>query len=79
MKTETDWETSEGRQVKTEIRRAGQHQPDRETNEGRQVKTKIRRAGHHQPESHMKGYKCRQRFGEPDTTSETGRQIKGDK
>ena len=44
------WETNKGRQVKTEIRRAGHHQPDGETNEGRQVKIEIRRAGHHQPE-----------------------------
>jgi len=36
--------------VKTDIQRAGHHQPDRGTNEGRQVKTDIQKAGHHQPD-----------------------------
>ena len=36
--------------MKTEIRRAGYHQPGKETNEGRQVETEIWRAGHHQPD-----------------------------
>jgi len=79
-----DWEAPEGKQTKTNIRRAGHHQPGWQTNERKQVKTDIR--GHHQ--SDMGGKRIgrqiktdTQRAGQGDKWRQVKRDIRkaGDK
>ena len=70
--------------MKTEIRRAGYHQPGKETNEGRQVETEIWRAGHHQPDwetnerRQVKTEILRAGHNQPGWETNEGRQVKTD-